>query len=160
MPSSKMKRRFSDSARGNVMIMGVAVISLLSMFGVVLTSRMVVDANTSGKRINGSQAFYLADAGIQWGRRYLKNSGSPAADTTLNSMSLGAGTVTVTVQQEQDFWLDWHLAAQINTYEILSTAQVGGTQRRIMELRKRGAGGGYTDKQYLAWREDANDDYP
>jgi Tfp pilus assembly protein PilX len=157
MPGSKMKRRFSDSARGNVMIMGVAVISLLSMFGVVLTSRMVVDANTSGKRINGSQAFYLSDAGIQWGRKYLKNGGT--ANTTLGPLSLGTGTVTVTVRQEQDFWLDWHLAAQTDVYEIISTAQVGNAQRQIMEIRKRGAGGGYADKQYMAWREDANDDY-
>ena len=157
MSGDSKSRRLGDNARGNVMIMGVAVLSLLSMFGVVLTSRMVVDANTSGKRVNGSKAFYLSDAGIQWGRRYLKNGGT--ANTTLGPMALGGGTVTVTVRQESRYWLDWHAAAQTNVYEIISTASVGGTSRRTMEWRKRGAGGGFANKQFMTWREDAQDDF-
>ncbi len=144
-----------DNAMGNVLIIGVMVMILLSMFGVVMVGRMVVDAHTSGNRVVAAKAFYLADGGIQWGRRYLHNGHS--ASTTLGPTSYGEGTVTVQISRTSiryptvTFW-----GNQPNVYVITSTATVLNTTRQIEEIRYRGGG---NDKDFLLWREVVADEF-
>ena len=135
-------------SEGNVLIMGVMVISILSMFGVAMTYRMIVDADISARLVAGNKAFYLADSGIQWGRKYLV---SNSAATTLGPFYIGDGDVTVEIEQTTALYPDD--ATSVNIYRITSTAVVGPTTRIVEELRYRGGG---TDKDFLLWREDVD----
>jgi len=138
-------KRFQNSS-GNVLIMGVIVVLILSMLGVVMNYRMIVDADISSRLVVGNRAFYLADSGIQWGRRYLLNNSAP---TTLGPLSIAGGEVTVEIINFSVRYPDPN--TQFNLYLITSTASVGPTTRIIEELRYRG---GFTDKDFLLWRED------
>ena len=66
----------SDDTKGNALVMGIATITLLSIFGVVMAERMIIDAHAAAKRVVATKAFYVADGGIQYGRRYLQEGGS------------------------------------------------------------------------------------
>jgi Tfp pilus assembly protein PilX len=136
----------SQSSKGNVLIMGVMVISILSMFGVSMTYRMIVDADISARLVSGNKALYLADSGIQWGRKYLLNN---SAATTLGPLSIGDGEVTVVITRTTALYPDENTS--INIYRTTSTAVVEPTTRIIEELRYRGGG---VDKDFLLWRED------
>ncbi len=136
------------SSEGNVLIMGVMVISILSMFGVSMTYRMIIDSDISARLVAGNRAFYLADSGIQWGRKYLV---SNSANTTLGPFYIADGEVTVDIVQTTVRYPDPNTV--VNIYRITSTATVGPTARIIEELRYRGGG---TDKDFLLWREDVD----
>ena len=145
----------NDNTLGNVLIIGVMVMIILSLFGVTLVGRMIVDAHTSANRVVASKAFYLADGGIQWARRYLHNGNSAA--TTLGPISVGDGTVTVDIEQTRvRYPVVTFFGNRPNVYRIVSTATVGGTTRQIEELRYRGGG---NDKQFLLWREAVADEF-
>jgi len=150
-------RRWELGTAGNVMIMGVMAITLLSVFGVTLVSRMIVDSNAAAKRINASQAFYLADAGIQLTRRYLKNGFT--ADTTWNNIPLGAGTYTVVFNDTTVYWMGNGGGDTLRVYQTISTGTVGCATRRIIELRKRVTEVGFNDKQFITWREDVQNEF-
>ena len=144
-----------DNTLGNVLIIGVMAMIILTLFGVTLVSRMVIDAHTSANRVVATEAFYLADGGIQWGRRYLHNGNS--ANTTLGPMNFGNGTVTVTVQRTSIRYPTVTLLGNHpDVYIITSTATVKGTTRQIEEIRYRGGG---TDKDFLLWREAVADEF-
>ena len=145
----------NDSTLGNVLIIGVMVMIVLSLFGVTLVGRMIVDAHTSANRVVASKAFYLADGGIQWARRYLHNGNSAA--TTLGPIGLGDGTVTVTIDRTSVRYPSVSFFGnRPDVYRIVSTATVTGTTREIEELRYRGGG---SDKQFLLWREAVADEF-
>lgn len=149
--ASRVKR---DSARGNVLIMGIAVITLLSMFGVVMVSRMIIDSNIAAHNVLGTQAFYLADSGIQVGRRYLWLGNT--ASVNLGTHSIGNGTVTVQVDRTTAYYEGYDAGDRENVYRITSTATVGPTTREVEELRWRGGG---NDKNIMFWREAVADEF-
>ncbi|MFH0766427.1 MAG: hypothetical protein V2A61_08430, partial [Calditrichota bacterium] len=123
-------------------------ISLLTMFGAVMLNRMVIDSNISAKKVLGTQAFYLADAGIQMGRRYLKFNSTA---TTIGPLSIGSGTLTIQVQLTQV--AIGSFSDKTNVYRILSTATVGPTTRQIEEIRSR------PNKVFVMWHENVADEY-
>ena len=146
--NKKVIANTSDGSQGNVLIMGVMVISILSMFGVSMTYRMIVDADISARLVSGNKALFLADSGIQWGRKYLV---SNSAATTLGPFYIGDGEVNVEVELTTALYPDENTSE--NVYRITSTAIVEPTTRIIVELRYRGGG---TDKDFLLWREDVD----
>lgn len=149
IPSTNEKS--DDSTVGNVMIMGVILVALLTMFGSAMLSKMIVDSNISALKISGAKAFYLADSGIQLGRRYLVfNSGN----RSFGPLSIGQGSVTVVVEKTREYYPDrW---SRKDVYKITSTATVGETTREVMELRYRG---GWADKDFMLWRENVASEF-
>jgi len=147
---SRLLNRFftSDKQAGSALVAGIAVLSVLSIFGVVMSGRMIIDAKSTSKRVVASKAFYLADGGIQWGRRYLWN-GNTDPDT-LGPVSIGDGVITVEIDT-----VEINYGGNQNIYRITSTATVGPTTRSIVEMRHRG---GASDKQFLLWRERVADE--
>ena len=144
-----------DSTMGNVLIIGIMTITILTLFGVVMVGRMVVDAHTSANRLVATKAFYLADGGIQCGRRYLHNGNSAA--TTLGPFNIGEGTVTVQIERTTiRYPTVSFFGNQPDVYIITSTATVLNATRQIEEIRYRGGG---TDKDFLLWREAVADEF-
>ena len=142
-----------DNSHGNMLLVGVMVVTLLSMFGVTLVSRMVTDAHAAGRKVTISRAFYLADAGIQYGRRYLAL-GNTAA-TTLGPVNLAGGVFTVNIERTDErigsYWNNE------DVYKITSIAAVGPSTQEIVELRHRGGGG--VDKEFRVWWQSVGDEF-
>jgi hypothetical protein len=132
-----------------ILLTGVMMLSFLGLFGSVILSRMITDADASMRRVVTARAFYLADAGIQWGRKRLVTSSSA---TTLGPITVGSGTITVVISQTSIKLGN----ANTNVYRIESTGEVGESTRVIEELRYRGGG---TDKDFLLWREVVDDGF-
>lgn len=135
--------RFHGS-RGNVLVMGVMIISLMTVLGMAMLSRMVTDSHVSANKAIAMQSFYLADGGIQLGRRWLVNNSSA---TTIGPLTIGNGTVRVTVETTTD---RIGSSSSTDVYRITSTGTVGTTSRQIIELRKRG---NPNNKSFLLWME-------
>jgi len=141
-----------ERERGNALVAAVLTVSIISMFGAIMMGRMIIDANASAQKLVGTRAFYLADSGIQLGRKYLAN-GSSAA-TTLGPLTIGSGTVTVAIAQTS---IDYTSSLNnVDVYRITSTAVVGNTTRVVEELRRRGGG---TDKDFFMWHETVADEF-
>lgn len=135
-----------ERSRGNTLVAAVLVVSVMSMFGGGMVARMIMDSNSSAQKVVSERAFYLADSGIQWARKYLANGNSAA--TTLGPLNIGSGTVTVVIQQTTIRYT--YSLTSISVYKITSTATVGNTTRVVEEMRRRGGG---TDKDFFLWRE-------
>lgn len=135
-------------AKGNVLVASILVITILSLFGTLLVSRMIVDTNASAKKLIALRAFYLADSGIQWGRKYLVAHDS---DTSLGPLTIGGGRVTVVIEDVHVLMGDDLRNTRV--WNIKSTATVGNTTRVVEELRD------YDDKNFLAWREAVADEF-
>ncbi len=95
--------------------------------------------------------FYLADSGIQLGRRYLVFNSSNA---DLGPFNVGEGQLSVRIRRTRVYYPNrWN---RLNVYRITSTGTVGGTTRQVEELRYRGGG---NDKDFLLWRENVADEF-
>jgi hypothetical protein len=151
IPNNEISQRKPDSAAGNILITAVLIISILSMFGAVMSARMISDADATARYVNGNKAFFLADAGVQWARRYLVGS---TANKTFGPATVGGGRVTVQIQQD-NIYTSSGMADQ-DIYRITSTATVGNTTRQVEEFRYRG---GANDKDFMLWRENTADEF-
>lgn len=119
---------------------------------------MIIDAHAASKRIVSTKAFYLADGGIQLGRRYLwhdPDSNPEASEQNpLGTYSIGDGTITVYITHERIYYPG---SSTEDVYRIISTATVGPATRSIVEMRIRN--GGHSDeKDFLLWHERVADE--
>ncbi len=148
---SLIKRILSKarSERGIILITGVMMLSFLGLFGSVILSRMITDSDASMRRVVTARAFYLADAGIQWGRKRLVTTTTAG---TLGPITIGSGTIQVEITQTSIRVGNQNK----NVYRLESTGTVGQSIRVIEEFRYRGGG---TDKQFLLWREVVDDGF-
>ncbi len=137
------------SERGVILLTGVMMLSFLGLFGSVILSRMITDSDASMRRVVTARAFYLADAGVQWGRKYLV---SNSTAITLGPTTVGSGTIQVVISQTTIKVGNQNQ----NVYRIESTGTVGQSVRVIEEFRHRGGG---TDKDFLLWREMVDDGF-
>ncbi len=144
----------NDNSLGNVLITGVVVMTMLSMFGLTLVARMVVDSNVSAMRVVGTKSYYLSEAGVNMGRRYLWLGNT--ADQTLGPVALGEGSFTVEIDATTARIYGSGFFDREDIYRITSTATVGPTSRQIEELRWRGGG---NDKNFILYREDPQDEF-
>ncbi len=131
--------------RGSILVVGIIMLSFLMLYGAAIMSRMIVDSKASAYKVNAAKAYYIAEAGINWGRKYLV---SNTSETVLGPITFAGGTLTVAITRE---------SARINSannnvqiYRILSTSVLCETGRRIEELRYRG---GAYNKRLILFRE-------
>ena len=138
------KPRLKDDI-GNVLILMIAFIAITSMYGVVMVYRTIIDADSSAWRNTSTQALYLADSGIQMGRRYLVSYTSQA---TLGPFDIGNGSVTVEITPTRIYYPDDNTT--VDAYGIVSTGTISDITRQVVEYRHRG---GLLDKEFLIWWE-------
>lgn len=136
----------NENTMGNALVAGILAITLLSIFGVVLAERMIIDAHAAAKRITSTKAFYAADAGVQVGRRWLCLNKGNKDSPPLGPYTIGQGSVTTYVEKARaNYFLD-----NLKVFRITSVGTAGEATRGILELRWNK---GELKKEFLLWRE-------
>lgn len=118
-------RRLLDDERGMVMAISLLILALLIGAGVGAIVSTQTDLKTSGNLLTGTQAFYLAEAGIEWGKKRVE-------DTAPNPPSPGTGTLRLS---PGSFTVSFLSPTKVNnlqaTVTIQSTGQAGSSSSTI-----------------------------
>ena len=81
--------------KGVSVIMIIATMLLLSVFGAVLISLVVTESDTSLTDIRSTQAHYIAQGGIEFGIYTTTRGGGSWTEFTITNRPLGAGSFTL-----------------------------------------------------------------
>lgn len=146
--------------KGMTLVAGIMMLLYFTMFGAVMMSQMITDANNSTANVVATRTYYLADAGIQWGRKYIANVNITSNDTnnvpntTLGPYTFAGGSLTVTVTNATIAVGGWAGGNNVTTYRILSTATLGNTTRVIEEFRyKTNQWNNALNRRFVLYRE-------
>ena len=69
-------KEFLTNERGVVLVISLLILALLIGAGVGAIVSMQTDLRISANLKTGKQAFFLAEAGIEWGKQQVKDAGS------------------------------------------------------------------------------------
>jgi len=124
-----MIKLFSDE-RGISLIMTIIAGLFLSILGYVTISTVVTDSRLGARSLNSSQAFWLAESGLELTYRWLQFQDSPPGGTAsflhYNQHPEGGGTFTVTVDPD-----DGNPGTYLKKYKISSVGKVDQTVRQL-----------------------------
>ena len=133
----------SRNESGVSLIAAIVFTIMMSTISVVTVSLVITDNRTSGNHIVNSQAFWLAEAGLEracgWLRQQDPPPGGLSPFTQYNDVALGSGTYTVVIDPD-----DQNQGNYIKEYWITSTGEVGNIQRQIQIKVKMCTFGKYT----------------
>jgi Tfp pilus assembly protein PilX len=122
-----MTRTMKKSRRGFAMIMVLAAIAIAVVMGFAMLAGATLQTRTRGNASRSISAEYLAESGINLALYYLQNpNNAPSLNAsgywagTSSAVTIGSGTVTVTVTRDTTASNTW-------TYEIVSSATVGAS---------------------------------
>lgn len=87
--------RFSDQ-RGMILVISLLILALLIGAGVGAIVSMQIDFRTSANLKTGTQAFDLAEAGIEWAKQQVKKSAVNPPNPSGATKTMSTGTFTVT----------------------------------------------------------------
>jgi hypothetical protein len=102
-----------------VLVISLMILSLLLGAGVGAIVSTQTDLKTTGNLKTGMQAFYLAEAGIEWGKQQVKSSVVSPPNAGESTQALSPGTFTVS------FLSPVQLSNLAGTVTIRSTGAVG-----------------------------------
>lgn len=92
--------------RGMVLVISVLILSLLMTAGVGAIVSMQTDFKITGNLKNGTQAFYLAEAGIEWGKEQIKKTALNPPNPAGGTQKLSPGEFSVTFMSPKKLSLD------------------------------------------------------
>jgi len=119
----KMDRPFSSDQNGLVLIVVLMLLLMLSLIGIASISNSNTEMDISGNELDHTEAFYLADAGIERAMTALNDSSTWRAG--YSNVDLGHGSYSVTV-------IDGSTNPQLgNSIELISTGRVENSKSRI-----------------------------
>ena len=118
-------RRLLDDERGMVMAISLLILALLIGVGVGAIVSTQTDLKTSGNLLTGTQAFYLAEAGVEWGKNKIKNTAANPPGPSTETLRLPPGRFTVSFLAPTK--IDNLLAA----VTVRSTALVGSSSSTV-----------------------------
>ena len=114
--------------RGMVLVISLMILSLLLGAGLGAIVSTQTDLKTTGNLKTGTQAFYLAEAGIEWGKQQIKSSSVSPPSTGESTQALSPGTFAVSFLSPTQLS---NLAAKVT---IRSTGNVARSSHRIQAL--------------------------
>ncbi len=124
-----MIKLFYDE-RGISLIMTIIASLFLSILGYLTISTVVTDSRLGVRSLNSSQAFWLAESGLELTYRWLQFQDPPPGGTAAflhyNQYPAGGGTFTVTVDPD-----DGNPATYLKKYKISSVGKVDLTVRKL-----------------------------
>ncbi|MCH8981991.1 DUF4900 domain-containing protein [candidate division KSB1 bacterium] len=124
-----MIKLFSDE-RGISLIMTIIASLFLSILGYVTISTVVTDSRLGARSLNSSQAFWLAESGLELTYRWLQFQDPPPGGTAAflhyNQHPEGGGTFTVTVDPDNG-----NPGTYLKKYKISSVGKVDQTVRKL-----------------------------
>lgn len=125
----KMIKKIYDE-KGLSLIMTIVGVMFLSIIGYVTVSTVVMDSLMGAKSLQSTQAFWLAEGGIELAYRWLQYQDPPPGGTDpfvqYNQQPAGAGTYTVTIDPD-----DGNPSTYLKTYKIISVGNVDNVVRKI-----------------------------
>lgn len=125
-----MNLRIARDERGLSLIMAIVIGLLLSTIGYVTLDMVVGDSRVITTQIANSQAFWLAEGGLEMAYYWLRYQNPPPGGTSpfiqYNSVPTGAGTYTVTIDPD-----DGNVSTYLKAYTLASSATVGGITRSL-----------------------------
>ncbi len=123
-------RRLITEQKGVSLIMAIVAGMFLSILGYVTVSMVIMDARASGAALQSTQAFWLAESGIELAYRWLRFEDPPpggiAPFVKYNARQEGAGSFTVTIDPD-----DANAGTYLKKYKLTSVGDVGGITRTI-----------------------------
>jgi len=90
-----MKRLLGDQ-QGMILVLSLLILALLMGAGVGAIISTQTDLKTSSNLKTASQAFFLAEAGIEWAKQEVKKSGANPPNPSGTTQTLSPGSFTVT----------------------------------------------------------------
>jgi len=118
------------SQKGISFIVALLIMGLMSVLGFGVASLVATDSRVSVNQLRSTQAFWLAEAGIERANRWLRFQDPPPGGTSpftlYDELPLGAGTFTVIVDPD-----DGNPTTYLKRYTITSIGRVGNISRRI-----------------------------
>ena len=124
-----MIKLFFDE-RGISLIMTIIAGLFLSILGYVTISTVVTDSRLGARSLNSSQAFWLAESGLELTYRWLQFQDPPPGGTAAflhyNQYPEGGGTYTVTVDPDNG-----NPGTYLKKYKIISVGKVDLTVRQL-----------------------------
>jgi len=124
-----MIKIFSDE-RGISLIMTIIASLFLSILGYVTISTVVTDSRLGARSLNSSQAFWLAESGLELTYRWLQFQDPPPGGTAAflhyNQQADGGGTYTVTVDPDNG-----NPGTYLKKYKIISVGEYDLTVRKL-----------------------------
>jgi len=110
--------------------MTIVVGMFLSILGYVTISAVVTDSQLGARSLHSSQAFWLAESGIELTYRWLQYQDPPPGGTApflhYNQQLAGAGTYTVTVDPDNG-----NPGTYLKKYKIISVGKVDKVVRKL-----------------------------
>jgi len=124
-------KRLLKDERGVILVITLLIIALLIGAGAGAMTLVQTDLKISANLKNGTQAFYLAEAGIEWAKQQVKDAAANPPSPSDDSESLSPGSFSVvfsnpTIQSQ---------LAGVVTAE--STGTVGSSSSKIRALLKK-----------------------
>ncbi|MGH7774009.1 MAG: PilX N-terminal domain-containing pilus assembly protein [Candidatus Binatia bacterium] len=114
--------------KGMVLVISLLILSLLIGVGVGAMVSMQTDLRTSANLKTGTQAFYLAEAGIEWGKQQVKKDAANPPNPAGGTQKLSPGAFMVS------FLSPIKKTNLVATVIIRSTGNVGGSSHTIQAL--------------------------
>lgn len=105
--------------KGIVLITSYIVIAVLTILGAAFISRSISEMRIAEREQNSIQAFYLAEAGIDYALDRLRSTGNTSGQRSSSLQNIGTYDCT------------WQRIGSTSAWEVISTGTVGDTRRSI-----------------------------
>lgn len=92
---AKIFKRLLVSEQGMILVISLLIMALLIGAGVGAIVSMQTDFKTSANLKTGTQAFDLAEAGLEWAKQQIKKAGTNPPNPSGSTQTLSPGTFTV-----------------------------------------------------------------
>jgi hypothetical protein len=125
-----MNKYIAQNEHGVSLIVTIVIGMILSTIGYVTMSFVIGDSRVNSNRMTSSQAFWVAEAGLEMGFRWLRFQNPPpggsAPFTQFSNAAVGTGAYTVTIDPD-----DGNVDTYLKAYKITATGEVDGLERTL-----------------------------
>ncbi len=125
-----MNKCIIRNEHGVSLIMTIVIGMVLSTIGYVTLSFVIGDSRVNSSRIISTQAFWLAEGGLEMAYYWLRFQNPPPGGTApfvqYNNIAGGAGTYSVTIDPDDD-----NVSTYLKAYTLTSTGTVAGLNRTL-----------------------------
>jgi hypothetical protein len=121
-------KRLLDDERGVVLVISLLLLTLLIGAGAGTSVLVRTDLKISRNLKNGTQAFYLAEAGVEWAKQHIKDTATNPPYPTGTTRSLSPGTFTVVYKDPTK------VTKLKSTVTVQSTGQLGESASIVQAL--------------------------
>lgn len=115
---------------GISLVMAIIAGMFLSVIGYVTVSTVVMDSRSGTRQLQSTQAFWLAEGGLEVAYRWLEYQDPPPGGTEafvqFNNVSAGAGAYTVTIDPD-----DNNPNTYLKKFKLTSVGQVADVKRKV-----------------------------